>query len=124
MKEGKLTITSLIDNALDELSRAETFLHNDEEAQDNMLIDDINSSLDRMFDINRRIEFALIIAVYVGHLNAANDYKKDCDNASARELYIQEASNVDFEYDEDGFVDSEWVYNEADRIARTIYAKL
>lgn len=116
-------IFDVINNARDELSRAYELLKHNEEAESSMLLQDIEYSLDRLSDIDKRIEFALILAVYTAYINAKNDYEHDCDNEDWRASYIKCASNVEFEYDEDGLVSSEWAYNKADEIAKALYAE-
>lgn len=123
MKKENLSIYDIINNAKDELERArEIIIMNDDTkayAEDSMLLSDIESSLDRMEELENRIEFALIVAVYTGCENAGLDFEYDCDNSEWREKYIKAASQVELKY-EDDCVSSEWAYNTASDIAKKL----
>ena len=76
---------------------------------------------------NDKLHFALIIAIYLGYVSALHGFEKDSDNEYARELIIKMADQTKLKYvydDADGYVDSEWAYDKADRIAKLIYKKL
>ena len=118
-----MNILDIISNVRDELERAFELLKDDECAEKSMLLQDIEYSLDRLSDIDKRIEFALILAVYTAYINAQNDYEYDCDSEDWRARYIKSASDIEFEYNEDGLVSSEWAYNKADEIAKALYAE-
>lgn len=113
----RLSINDIIDNMVDELSRAREILLHNEEAENSMLLADIESSLERSSDLKDRIEFALIVAAYAGMENAQADFEHECENAEWRSKYLQAASDVELEY-EDGVVSSEWAYDTACSIAR------
>lgn len=113
----RLMINDIIDNMLDELDRAREILLYSEEAKNSMLLSDIESSLERASELKDRIEFALIIATYVGGENAQINFEYECDNSEWRDKYLQAASNIEFEYD-DGAISSEWAYDTAYDIAR------
>ena len=115
----RLEIKDIINNAKDELERAYELLKYNEDAINSMLVSDIESSLERLEDINERIEFALILAVYAGSENAELDFEYDCDNSEWREEYLHKASQVELEY-EDDCVSSEWAYNTASDIAKKL----
>ena len=116
----RLGIKDIINNAKDELDRAYELLKDNEDAIDDMLVSDIESSLDRLEDINERIEFALILAVYAGYKCAELDYEYDCDNAEWREKYLHIASDVELEYDGD-YVDSELAYITATELVNKLF---
>lgn len=113
----ELMIHDIINNMIDELERAREILCDNEDAENSMLLSDIESSLERASDIKERIEFALIIATYVGMDNAKINFEYECDNAEWREKYLKAASEVELKY-EDGVVSSEWAYNMASHMAR------
>ena len=116
----RLNIKDIINNARDELERARELLRDNEDAINSTLINDIDTSLVRLQDVNERIDFALIIAVYTGMINAQNRYESECDNSNWRAAYLEEASKVELEYF-NGYVDSEWAYETADAIAKELY---
>ena len=116
-----LTIFESIDNVYDELSRSIDFLEPGNLQGADELHDDIDADIDRMSDIKERIEFALKIAVCAGHINAKKDFEFECDNSEWCEKYLEAASQVEFQYDDEGYVDSEWAYEEADRIAKSLF---
>lgn len=113
----ELMIHDIINNMIDELERAREILCDNEDAANSMLLSDIESSLERASDLKERIEFALIIAVYVGMENAKIDFKHNCDSAEWRDKYLKAASEVELEY-EYGLISSEWAYDTASYLAR------
>ena len=121
MKE--LSIKDIINNAKDELSRSRNLLIHNGDAYESWLIDDIDASLERMEDINDRIEFALLIAYHMGIMNAEYDYTAyDCGSKEMRDEYLQAASDTELEY-RDGVLDYEWAYGAADGVAQKLYSK-
>lgn len=126
MKKENLTIYDIINNARDELERArEIIIMNDDTkayAEDDMLLSDIESSLERMEELENKIEFALMLAVYAGCENATIDFEYDCDNSEWRRKYIKAASEIELEYD-GNYVNSEWAYNTASDIAKKLIAE-
>ena len=70
------------------------------------------------------VHFALIIANYLGVINASVMHQKDTDNARARELCLEYAERTQLMYDLDANLDSEWMYNKADELAWEIFSKL
>ena len=121
MKE--LSIKDIIGNAIDELSRSRDLLIHNGDAYESWLIDDIDSSLERMTDINERIEFALLIAYHMGIMNAEYDFTAyDCGSKEVRDEYLQAASDTELKY-RDGVLDYEWAYGAADGIAQKLYSK-
>lgn len=113
----RLMIHDIIDNMVDELERAREILQYNEDAENSMLLSDIELSLERASDLKERIEFALILAVYAGGENAQCDFEYECDNSEWRDKYLKAASQVELEY-EYGVVSSEWAYNLASYLAR------
>ena len=119
----RLDIIDIINNVKDELSRTEDFL-DDCENPDEELSLDIKLSIDRMSDIEDRIHYALILAVYAGYVNSKIDFEYDCDNGEWIKKFLDIASNTEFEYDEEGCVDSEWAYNSADEFISKLFEEM
>ena len=119
-----LLIKDVINNAIDELSRSRDLLIDNEDAYWSFLVSDIDSSLERMTDINERIEFALLIAYHMGCTNSEYDFtsKHDCCSRKMLERYLQAASDTKLKY-RDGVLDYEWAYGAAGGIAQNIYSK-
>jgi hypothetical protein len=115
----RLTIFDIIDNMRDELDRAREILLHNEDAENSMLLSDIESSIERASDLKERIEFALILAVYAGAEDAQTDFVYECDNSYWRDKYLSAASEVELEY-EDGLVSSEWAYDTASDMVRSM----
>lgn len=120
MAKNILTITDIINNAKDELERSLELLKDNEDAQMSMLVSDIESSLERMSDINERIEFALILANYAGAKEVKDNSEECTDNAEWRKKYLDAASEIELEYIS-GCVNSEWAYNEASDIVNKMF---
>lgn len=116
-----LKIFEIIDNVCGELSLSKYLLISDNFTGADVLFNDIDADLYRMLDIKKRIEFALKIAVCAGHINAKKDFEFECDNSEWCEKYLEAASQVELQYDDEGDVDSEWSYEEADRIAKSLF---
>lgn len=123
MKE--LSIKDIINNAMDELSRSLDLLMDNEDAYWSCLTSDINSSLERMADVNDRIEFALLIAYHMGCINSEYDFTSeyDCCSKETLDRYLQAASDVEIKY-HNNVVDSEWAYEAAGAIAEKLFAEL
>lgn len=120
MAKDVLTITDIINNAKDELERSLELLKDNEDAQMSMLVSDIESSLERMEDINDKIEFALILANYAGSEETLGTILECTDNAEWRKKYIEAASEIELEY-VNGYVNSEWAYNTASDIVNKMF---
>lgn len=110
-------LKDIINNVIDELDRAKERVAEIGDVQseqsvtdDDMLIYDIENTLEELRSFNDRIDFALVCAVYAGGINAETGYEEECDNSFWRESYLDIASQIELEY-EDGYVDSEWAYN-------------
>lgn len=117
-----MNIYDIINNAKDELERArEIIMLNDEtreNAERSMLISDIDSSLERMEDINDRIEFALLLANTTGYSECKHGLISDAtDESRWRKKYIEVASEIELEY-EKGYVNSEWAYEKVAEIVK------
>ena len=123
MKE--LSIKDIIGNAIDELSRSLDLLMDNEDAYWSCLTSDIDSSLERMADVNDRIEFALLIAYHMGCINSEYDFTSeyDCCSKETLDRYLQAASDVEIKY-HNNVVDSEWTYEAAGAIAEKLFAEL
>lgn len=107
-----LTIIDIINNLIDELSRARELLINNQEAQESMLISDIDSELDRASDLCERIDFAMLMASEIGDVAIPTIYK----------IYELE-SKTELPY-ENGFVDTETVYNTLGDITATLKSEI
>ena len=123
MKE--LSIKDIIGNAIDELSRSLDLLMDNEDAYWSCLTSDIDSSLERMADVNDRIEFALLIAYHMGCINSEYDFTSeyDCCSKETLDRYLQAASDVEIKY-HNNVVDSAWAYEAAGAIAEKLFAEL
>lgn len=94
-----LTIKEIISNMVDELSRARELLADNQEAQESMLVSDIDNELDRVADLDERIDLAMLMSAKVGDVAIPTVYK----------IYELE-SETEWPY-ENGTVDTEAVYN-------------
>ena len=122
---SNLPIKDVINNAKDELSRSRDLLIDNEDAYWSFLTSDIDSSLERMSDVNDRIEFALLIAYHIGCINSEYDFTSeyDCCSKEMLERYLQAASDVEIKY-RSGIIDQEWAYGTAGAIAEKIFTEL
>lgn len=84
-----------------------------------MLLSDIESSLQRLEDVNNRIEFALILAVCTAYENVYYGYEECCENTEWREKYLEVASQVGCVMDNE-YINSEWAYDQAVSIAKQL----
>ena len=122
----KLTVKEIISNAIDEMQRAqETIKDLQSECRDHlgingtltdteMLIDDMNSSIERLATIENIILVALNAAVYAGNIEAGgkgfvNDF--GADSLSHRAEYLAFAEQYDLPYQDDGLIATDCVYN-------------
>lgn len=121
MKE--LSIKDIINNAKDELSRSLDLLMDNEDAYWSCLTSDIDSSLERMADVNDRIEFALLIAYHMGYINSKHNFmpKSDCCSKEMINKCLQAASDVELVFC-DGTVASDWEYGAVEAIATGVIA--
>ena len=108
----KLTIKEIINNLIDELSRARELLADNQEAQESMLISDIDSELDRVSDLDERIDFAMLMSSEIG----------DVSIPTINKIYELE-SKTELPY-ENGMVDTETVYNTLGDITATLKSEI
>ena len=114
----KLNILEIIDNMIDELSRAREIIGlvvedlNDElkdfsgeDGDANMLCSDIDTELERVYDLKERIDFAMLMSACVGDVAIPTVY----------DIYELEAK-TELPYNDAGLVDTEEVYNTIDDI--------
>ena len=133
----ELTIKEIIDNAIDEMQRArETIGYLNEclgepigcgraISDDEMLIDDMNSSIERLATIENTILVALCAAVYAGNIEASekgfiNDF--GADSLSHRAEYLAFAEQYDLPYQEDGLIATDCVYDDVSEYMWARYA--
>ncbi len=133
----KLTIKEIINNAIDEMQRArETigYLHEclgepigDGVAMtdDEILIDDMNKSIERLATIENTILVALNAAVYAGNIEASGRGFVDdfgADSLSHRAEYLAFAEQYDLPYDDDGLIATDCVYDNVSEYMWSTYA--
>lgn len=133
----KLTIKEIISNAIDEMQRAREaigYLHEcvgepigDGKAvtDDEILIDDINKSIERLATIEDTILVALNAAVYAGNIEAdgkgfINDF--GADSLSHRFEYLAFAEQYDLPYNDDGLIATDCVYDDVSEYMWSTYA--
>lgn len=133
----KLTIKEIINNAIDEMQRAkETIQDLQGECRDHlgidgtltdveMLIDDMNHSIERLATIENTILVALNAAVYAGNIEAdgkgfVNDF--GADSLSHRAEYLAFAEQYDLPYQDDGLIATDCVYDNVSEYMWTTYA--
>ena len=133
----KLTIKEIINNAIDEMQRAQDAIKtlyerlgepigsNTAISDDEMLIEDMNSSIERLATIENTILVALNLAVYAGNIEASgkgfiNDF--GADSLAHREEYLAFAEQYDLPYEDDGLIATDCVYNDVSEYAQSKYA--
>ena len=133
----KLTIKEIINNAIDEMQRAkETIQDLQSECRDHLgingtltdtevLIEDMNSSIERLATIEDIILVALNAAVYAGNIEAdgkgfINDF--GADSLSHRFEYLAFAEQYDLPYDDDGLIATDCVYDNVSEYMWSTYA--
>jgi hypothetical protein len=133
----ELTIKEIIDNVIDEMQRARETIEylyeclgepiGDGRAitDDEMLIEDMNSSIERLSTIEDTILVALCAAVYAGNIEASekgfiNDF--GADSLSHRAEYLAFAEQYDLPYQEDGLIATDCVYDDISEYMWTRYA--
>lgn len=133
----KLTIKDIINNAIDDMYRAkETIEDLQSECRDHLgidgtltdtevLIEDINNSIERLATIENIILVALNAAVYAGNIEASekgfiNDF--GADSLSHRGEYLAFAEQYDLPYDDDGLIATDCVYNDVSEYMWSTYA--
>ena len=132
-----LTIKEIINNAIDELQRAREsigYLHEclgepigdgPSITDDEMLIYDMNNSIERLATIENTILVALNAAVYAGNIEASgkgfiNDF--GADSLSHRAEYLAFAEQYDLPYDDYGLIATDCVYNDVSEYMWSTYA--
>ena len=133
----KLTIKEIISNTIDEMQRAqETIEDLQSECRDHLgidgtltdteiLIDDMNSSIERLATIENTILVALNAAVYAGNIEASgkgfiNDF--GADSLSHRFEYLAFAEQYDLPYDDNGLIATDCVYDDVSEYMWSTYA--
>ena len=133
----KLTMKEIINNAIDEMQRAkETIQDLQSECRDHLgingtltdtevLIEDMNSSIERLATIEDIILVALNAAVYAGNIEAdgkgfINDF--GADSLSHRFEYLAFAEQYDLPYDDDGLIATDCVYDNVSEYMWSTYA--
>lgn len=133
----KLTVKEIIGNAIDDLQRAqETIQDLQLECRDHLgtdgtltdtevLIEDINNSIERLATIENTILVALNAAVYAGNIEASekgfiNDF--GADSLSHRGEYLAFAEQYDLPYDDDGLIATDCVYDNVSEYMWSTYA--
>ena len=119
----QLTIKERINNVVDELNRAIERLKDrgeffeDTLTDDDVLIDDMTNSIERLTEINDIIGLALIIAPSVGHqiykndLMQKSDFNVEPDSVEMRENYLKWAMDIlptCQEYEWEDYYDVAW----------------
>lgn len=122
----KLTIKEIISNAIDEMQRAQEIIQDlQAECRDHlgingtltdtdMLIEDMNSSIERLATIENTILVALNAAVYAGNIEASGKGFIDdfgADSLSHRAEYLAFAEQYDLPYDDNGLIATDCVYD-------------
>lgn len=133
----KLTIKEIISNAIDEMQRARETIESLHEClnepigdgvamtDDEILIDDMNNSIERLATIENTILVALNAAVYAGNIEASekgfiNDF--GADSLSHRGEYLAFAEQYDLPYNDDGLIATDCVYNDVSEYMWSTYA--
>ena len=133
----KLTIKEIIDNAIDDMQRAKETIEDlqgecryhlgiDGTLTDTeVLIDDMEHSIERLATIENTILVALNAAVYAGNIEASgkgfvNDF--GADSLSHRAEYLAFAEQYDLPYQDDGLIATDCVYNDVSEYMWTRYA--
>lgn len=133
----KLTIKDIINNAIDEMQRAkETIKDLQLECRDHLgvdgtltdteiLIEDMNYSIERLATIEDTILVALNAAVYAGNIEASGKGFVDdfgADSLSHRAEYLAFAEQYDLPYNDDGLIATDCVYNNVSEYMWSTYA--
>lgn len=133
----KLTIKEIINNAIDELQRAREsigYLHECigelisdgyPMTDDEILINDMNKSIERLATIENTILVALNAAVYAGNIEASGKGFVDdfgADSLSHRAEYLAFAEQYDLPYNDNGLIATDCVYNNVSEYIWSIYA--
>ena len=134
----KLTVKDIINNAIDDIQRAkETIEDLQSECRDHLgingtltdtevLIEDMNNSIERLATIEDIILVALNAAVYAGNIEAdgkgfINDF--GADSLSHREEYLAFAEQYELPYDDEGLIATDCVYDDVSEYMWTTYVE-
>ena len=132
-----LTIKEIIDNALDEMRRAREIIGYFSErlgepigdglavTDAEILICDMNESIERLATIENTILVALNAAVYAGNIETSgegfvNDF--GADSLSHRAEYLAFAEQYDLPYQDDGLIATDCVYDDVSKYMWERYA--
>ena len=135
----KLTIKDIINNAIDDIQRAkETIEDLQSECRDHLgingtltdtevLIDDMNNSIERLATIEYTIISAIMAGVYAGNIESAekgfiNEF--GADSITHCYEYLEIAENFELPYDEDGSICTDVVHDVISRIVWDKYANV
>ena len=133
----KLTIKEIINNAIDEMQRAQETIKNLYESlgepigsgkavtDDELLIEDMNSSIEQLATIENTILVALNAAVYAGNIEASGKGFIDdfgADSLSHRAEYLAFAEQYDLPYQDDGLIATDCVYDDVSEYMWSTYA--
>ena len=134
----KLTIKEIINNAIDEMQRAKESIQDLQiECRDHLgidgtltdteiLINDMNNSIERLSTIENTILVALCAAVYAGNIEASDKgFQHDfgADSLSHRAEYLAFAEQYDLPYDDDGLIATDCVYDNVSEYMWSTYAE-
>ena len=134
----KLTIKEIISNAIDEMQKAqETIDDLQSKCRDHLgingtltdteiLIKNMNNSIERLATIENTILVALNAAVYAWNIEASekgfiNDF--GADSLSHRAEYLAFAEQYDLPYNNDGLIATDCVYDDVSKYMWSTYAK-
>ena len=132
-----LTIKEIINNAIDEMQRAQETIKDLYESfgepigsgeyvtDDELLIEDMNDSIERLSTIEDTVLVALNAAVYAGNIEASGKGFVDdfgADSLSHRAEYLAFAEQYDLPYDDSGLIATDDVYNDVSEYMWSTYA--
>lgn len=135
---ANLTIKDIINNAIDEFQRAKDTIEDlQNECRDHlgingtltdteMLIEDINNSIERLSSIEDTVLVALVAAVYAGNIESdGKGFNGDFGADSLEHIreYLAMAEQYDLPYTEDGHISTEDVYNDISDMIQRRYAQ-
>ena len=107
-----MDLKMILENAADELSRAHEYIredlrekHADESDESWLLLDDIEKSLENLYELHDKIHFAMCFASYAGACESASfrggaeyDFGFGSDSWDMRNLYLDWADEVDVKW--------------------------
>ena len=131
-----LTIKEIVNNAVDEMQRAQDTIKalyeslgepigsNESITDDEMLIEDMSNSIERLATIENTILVALNAAVYAGNIESdGKGFVGDfgADNLDHRAEYLAFAEQYELPYQEDGKIATDVVYDEVSKYMQEHY---